>query len=256
MSKVHHRIGIAAGLSCIAATLLWSVSASAQVAMPTVTVSMSDAQGPEQVVPALKILGLLTILSLAPAILISVTAFTRVLIVLSFARQAIGAQNVPPTQVMTSLALMITAVIMAPVASRVNTEAYEPYVQKKMTELQAYEATRVVVSDFLLAQTRQDDLQLFYDLSKAELPNEPDDVSLHLLIPSFMISELRTGFEMGFLLFLPFVMVDLIVGSLLTAMGMVMLPPTMISTPLKILLFVLVDGWALITKSIVGSFSL
>jgi flagellar biosynthetic protein FliP len=145
---------------------------------------------------------------------------------------------------------------MAPVASRVNTEAYEPYVQKQMTELQAYEATRVVVSDFLLAQTRQDDLQLFYDLSKAELPNEPDDVSLHLLIPSFMISELRTGFEMGFLLFLPFVMVDLIVGSLLTAMGMVMLPPTMISTPLKILLFVLVDGWALITKSIVGSFSL
>lgn len=256
MSKVHHRIGVAAGLACVAAALLWSVSVSAQVPMPTVTVSMSDAQGPEQVVPALKILGLLTILSLAPAILISVTAFTRVLIVLSFARQAIGAQNVPPTQVMTSLALMITAVIMAPVASRVNTEAYEPYVQKKMTEGQAYDATRVVVSDFLLAQTRQDDLQLFYDLSKAELPNEPDDVSLHLLIPSFMISELRTGFEMGFLLFLPFVMVDLIVGSLLTAMGMVMLPPTMISTPLKILLFVLVDGWALITKSIVGSFSL
>ncbi len=237
--------------------LLLVATASAQsVPMPTVSVSLSDAQGPEQVVPALKILGLLTILSLAPALLISVTSFTRVIVVLSFARQAIGAQNVPPTQVVTSLALMMTAVVMAPVASKINETAYEPYAQKKIAEAEAFEATRVVLSDFLLSQTRQDDLQLFYDLSKAELPNEPDDVALHLLVPAFMISELRTGFEMGFLLFLPFVMVDLIVASLLTAMGMVMLPPTMISTPLKILLFVLVDGWALITKSIVGSFSL
>lgn len=244
-------------VASLAVGVLWASSASAQgIPMPTVSVSMADAQGPEQVVPALKILGLLTVLSLAPAILISVTSFTRVIIVLSFARQALGAQNVPPTQVVTSLALMMTAVVMAPIASKVNTVAYEPYMQKQIAEAQAFEETRVVISDFLLSQTRQDDLQLFYDLSKAELPNEPSDVALHLLIPAFMISELRTGFEMGFLLFLPFVMVDLIVASLLTAMGMVMLPPTMISTPLKILLFVLVDGWALITKSIVGSFSL
>lgn len=247
-------LALLGGVACLFS--LFASHASAQgLPMPTVTVSMGEAQGPEQVVPALKILGLLTILSLAPAILISVTSFTRVIIVLSFARQAIGAQNVPPTQVVTSLALMMTAVVMAPVASRVNTNAFEPYMEKKIAEGQAFEETRLVLSDFLLSQTRQDDLQLFYDLSKAELPNEPDDVSLHLLVPAFMISELRTGFEMGFLLFLPFVMVDLIVASLLTAMGMVMLPPTMISTPLKILLFVIVDGWALLTKSIIGSFS-
>jgi flagellar biosynthetic protein FliP len=184
------------------------------------------------------------------------TSFTRIVVVLSFARQALGTQSVPPTQVMVSLALLLTFVVMAPIGARVNEVAIVPYSEKKIDEVQAWDAARVPISEFLLAQTREDDLRLFYQMATAKLPSQPSEVSIHLLVPAFMISELRTGFEMGFLLFLPFVMVDLIVGSLLTAMGMVMLPPTMISTPLKILLFVLVDGWALITKSIVGSFSL
>lgn len=222
--------------------------------MPQLTLSLAEVQGPEQVVPALKILLLLTILSIAPAILISMTAFTRIVIVLSFLRQALGSQNVPPMQVIMALSLLLTGVVMAPVANRLDVEAFSPYSQKQLDEKQAFEKAATVAREFLVPQTREADLRLFYELNRTELPKTQDEVALHLLVPAFMISELRTAFEMGFLIFLPFVLIDLIVASILTAMGMVMLPPTMLATPLKLLLFVVVDGWSLMCRSLVASF--
>jgi len=222
--------------------------------VPQLTLNFAEAHGPEQVVPALKILLLLTILSIAPAILISMTAFTRIVIVLTFVRQALGAQNVPPTQVVMALSFLLTCVVMAPVAKRIDERAFEPYTQKQVDEVQAFDEAGSVMRDFLIPQTREADLRLFYDITKAPLPKTRADVALHLLVPAFMISELRTAFEMGFLVFLPFVLIDMVVASVLTAMGMVMLPPTMIALPLKLLLFVVVDGWSLLSRSLVGSF--
>jgi flagellar biosynthetic protein FliP len=222
--------------------------------MPQLTLSLADVQGPEQVVPALKILLMFTILSIAPAILISMTSFTRIVIVLSFLRQALGSQNVPPIQVIMALSLLLTGVVMTPVAQRLDVEAFEPYQQKELNEKQAFERAATVARDFLVPQTREADLRLFYDLNRTPLPKTQAEVGLHLLVPAFMISELRTAFEMGFLIFLPFVLIDLIVASILTAMGMVMLPPTMLATPLKLLLFVVVDGWSLLARSLVASF--
>jgi len=222
---------------------------------PSIALTVGAGSGPEQLVPTLKVLALLTVLTLAPAVLISMTSFTRIVVVLSFVRQAVGTQNVPPTQVMMSLSLLLTFVVMAPIGAKVNEVAIVPYSEKRMDEAAAWEAARVPISEFLLAQTREDDLKLFYEMSRTKLPSAPKDVAIHLLVPAFMISELRTGFEMGFLLFLPFALIDLVVASLLTAMGMMMLPPTTLSTPLKLLLFVAVDGWALLTRSLVASFS-
>jgi flagellar biosynthetic protein FliP len=241
------------GLTALAwlanAELVWAQTA------PSISVTVGAGSGPEQLVPSLKILALLTVLTLAPAVLISMTSFTRIVVVLSFVRQAVGTQNVPPTQVMLSLSLMLTFVVMAPIGVKLNELAIVPYTEKRIDEVAAWEAARGPISEFLLAQTREDDLKLFYDLTHAKLPTKPSDVGIHLLVPAFMISELRTGFEMGFLLFLPFALIDLVVASLLTAMGMMMLPPTTLSTPLKLLLFVAVDGWALLTRSLVASFS-
>jgi flagellar biosynthesis protein FliP len=223
--------------------------------MPQLTLSLAEATGPEQVVPALKILLLLTILSIAPAILISMTAFTRIVIVLSFLRQALGSQNVPPMQVIMALSLLLTGVVMAPVAHKIDVEAFSPYSEKQIDEKEAFARTSKVAREFLVPQTREADLRLFYELNRIELPKTQDEVALHLLVPAFMISELRTAFEMGFLIFLPFVLIDLIVASILTAMGMVMLPPTMLATPLKLLLFVVVDGWSLMCRSLIASFT-
>lgn len=221
----------------------------------SVTIGLPSVDEPSEMVPAIKILLLMTVLSLAPAILISMTSFTRIVIVLSFVRQAVGTQNVPPMQVILSLSLLLTAVVMAPIAHRIQTEALDPYESEQIDGDEAMNRGSAIMRGFLIRQTREDDLVLFYELSQTDRPADLDEVSLHLLVPAFMISELRTGFEMGFLLFLPFVLVDLITGSVLTSMGMVMLPPTMVSTPLKLLLFVLVDGWALITRSLVASFA-
>ncbi len=221
---------------------------------PQIAIRFAQEGGPQQVVPALKILAALTVLSLAPAILISVTSFTRIVVVLTFVRQALGTQNAPPMQVVLALSLLLTGVVMAPVGARIDREALSPYLEERIAEGEALDRTADIVRRFLLAQTRERDVLLFYELTGSERPGRPEEVSLHLLIPAFLISELRVGFEMGFLLFLPFVLVDLVVASILTAMGMVMLPPTMVSTPLKLLLFVAVDGWALLTRSLVASF--
>jgi flagellar biosynthetic protein FliP len=241
-------------LAALLASVLLSAHAHAQD-VPGVSITVGTGQGPEQLVPALKVLLMMTVLSLAPAIIISMTSFTRIVVVLSFMRQAVGSQNVPPTQVILALSLLLTVVVMTPVASEVHRNAIVPYTEKRIDEAAAWDAARVPVTDFLLRQTRPEDLKLFYDLSKTPPPASANDVQIHLAVPAFMISELRTGFEMGFLLFLPFALIDLIVASLLTSMGMMMLPPTTLSTPLKLLLFVAVDGWALITRSLVSSFT-
>jgi len=233
------------------APLVSNVSA----ASPQMTLTLGGIEGPKQVVPALKILLGLTLLTLAPAILVSMTSFTRTIVVLSFVKQALGTQNAPPSQVVVALSLLLTFVVMAPVAKRLDEQALAPYTAEQIDEAAAFEAARLVLSDFMLRQTREADLRLFHELAHVDAPARPQDVALHLLVPAFLISELRTGFEMGFLLFLPFVLIDIIVASILTSMGMVMLPPTMLSTPLKLLLFVSIDGWALLTRSIVASFS-
>jgi len=222
--------------------------------IPEITLSLPNPEGPEQMVPALKIMLLLTVLSVAPGILICMTSFTRIVVVLSFVRQALGTQNVPPMQVVLALSLLLTGVVMAPVGAELHEEALAPYMDEQIDEDTLYERGQAVITQWLLQQTRQDDLLLFYELSGTERPASADEVKMHLLVPAFMISELRTGFEMGFLLFLPFVLIDIIVAAILTSMGMVMLPPTMLSTPVKLLLFVLVDGWALLTNSLVTSF--
>ena len=243
----------ALGLLAAGALLARADAALAQ-ALPHVTVGLGEAEGPEQVVSTLKVLMLLTVLAVAPGILISMTSFTRIVVVLSFIRQAVGTQNVPPMQVVLALSLLLTGVVMAPVAQRLNEEVLDPYAEEELSDAEMWERTRGIVSGFLLPQTREEDLLLFYELSQTPRPADASEISLVLLVPAFMISELRTGFEMGFLLFLPFVLVDLVVASVLTSMGMVMLPPTMVSTPLKILLFVVADGWTLITRSLVTSF--
>jgi flagellar biosynthesis protein FliP len=247
---VKRLLPIAAGLACVLLPLV----ASAQ-SVPGLSINLTSAEGPEQVVPTIKILLMLTVLSLAPAILMTMTSFTRIVVVLSFVRQAVGTQNVPPQQVIVALSLLLTGVVMAPVGSRIAAEAMDPYTRHEIDETQAYTKTKAVISDFMLRQTRESDLSLMVELSQAERPAHPDDLSLHLLVPAFLLSELRTGFEMGFLLLLPFLLIDLVVASSLTSLGMVMVPPTMVSAPLKLLLFVVVDGWALLTRSLVLSFS-
>lgn len=244
---------VANGLAFFVA-IAWPMLVDAQPIAPEVTIRLPNAESPEQVMPALKVLMLLTVLSIAPAVLVSMTSFTRIVIVLSFVRQALGTQNAPPMQVVLSLALLLTAVVMAPVAMQLNTEALDPYVDKTISEEVMFERAGAIARTWLVEQTREADLSLIYRLSEQPSPDSLEDVALYLLVPAFMISELRTGFEMGFLLFLPFVLIDLITATLLTSMGMVMLPPTMVSTPLKLLLFVVVDGWALLTESLVASF--
>ncbi len=207
-----------------------------------------------QLAPPFKILALLTLLSLLPAILLTMTSFVRTVIVLSFLRQGIGAQQTPPTQVIVGLSIFITAFTMMPVARDVQTRALAPYTNGQMTEVQAFEAAIDPVRSFMLRQTRQTDLQLFYNATQAELPKSPEDVSLHVAIPAFVISELTTAFQMGVMVLLPFLVIDLAVASILMFMGMMMVSPMTLSLPVKLLLFVLADGWNLVVGSILQSY--
>lgn len=225
------------------------------VPLPRVELDLSQAASePQQVATAIKLVGLMTVLSIAPAILVCMTSFTRIVIVLSFVRQAIGSHSAPPNQVIVSLALLLTFFIMAPVGRQIEDEALTPYMDQQITETEAFERAKAPLRDFMLHQTREDDLRLFYDISGDDQPESSEDVPFHILVPAFMLSEIRTAFTMGFMLFLPFLVVDMAVASILMSMGMVMLPPAMISLPLKIMLFVLVDGWGLVVGSLARSF--
>ena len=202
----------------------------------------------------IQLLALLTILSLAPAILIMVTSFTRIVVVLSFLRSALGTQQTPPNMVIVSLALFLTGFVMAPTFERAYNDGLAPLIADQIDEEEAFSRTMAPVRDFMLAQVREQDLGLFLDLAKAEPVATPADTPLRSLIPAFMISELRRAFEIGFLIFLPFLIIDMVVASILMSMGMMMVPPVMISLPFKLIFFVVVDGWYLISGSLVQSF--
>lgn len=220
---------------------------------PSVTIDLGQS-GPKQTAVVIQILALLTVLSLAPALFIMVTSFTRIVIVLSFLRQALGTQQVPPNQVLISLALFLTMFVMAPVGQTVYGQAVEPLLAEKISYEEAWNKGIQPIRAFMLRQVRDKDLELFIDLGKIPKPETVDQVPLHVVIPAFILSELRVSFQIGFLIYIPFLIVDMVVASILMAMGMMMLPPVMISLPFKLILFVLADGWYLIVGSLVRSF--
>ena len=211
-------------------------------------------EGSPKLSMAIQILILLTLLSLAPALFIMVTCFIRVVVVLSFLRHALGIQQSPPNQVIISLALFLTLFIMTPVWNRINSEALQPYLNQTITQSEALDRVTIPVRKFMLKQVREKDLSLFVEIAKLPKPEDPSGIPTHVVIPAFMISELRTAFQIGFLIYLPFLIVDLVVASILMSVGMMMLPPIMISLPFKLILFVLSDGWYLIVGSLVKSF--
>ncbi|MGF7185984.1 flagellar biosynthetic protein FliP [Desulfitispora alkaliphila] len=235
--------------------LSWPTVADAQpLQLPTLNIGIEEADEPSETVLTLQILMLLTILSLAPAILIMMTSFTRIVVILSFVRNALATQQMPPNQVLIGLALFLTFFVMMPTWNEINTQAIQPYIAGEIDQTEALESGMEPLRTFMFAQTRDKDLALFINMNDGVPPSSYDDIPNHVLIPAFVISELKTAFQIGFLIFLPFLVIDMVVASTLMSMGMMMLPPMMISLPFKILLFVLVDGWHLIVRSIVLSF--
>lgn len=228
--------------------------ADSSAAPATLTLSVANTQGPESLDSAIRIVLLLTLVSLAPALLVTLTSFTRIMIVLGFLRQAMGTAQTPANQVIIGLSLFLTLVIMAPVTARINADALQPLLAGEISEQDALKAAESPLKHFMLDQTREKDLALFLELTNQEAPEGPDDLPMLVVVPSFVISELRTAFQMGFVLFIPFLIIDMVVASVLMSMGMMMLPPVLISLPFKILLFVLVDGWWLIVRSLVMAF--
>jgi flagellar biosynthetic protein FliP len=217
-------------------------------------IGIEQAQGPEDVAVVLEIIALVTILALAPAILILMTPFTRIIVVFHFLRQAIGTQSSPPNQVVVGLALFLTFFILKPVGQEIYRTSLNPYLESEIDYKEAFETAQVPIRRFLLINTREADIALFVKGAGVDKPNAREDVSLMLLIPAYVISELKTAFIIGFVLYVPFLVIDMVVASVLLAMGMMMLPPVMISLPFKLMLFVLVDGWNLLTGSLLKSF--
>ncbi len=220
-------------------------------AVDTTGVSINIGDTPD----SLKLLLSLTVLALAPSILIMMTGFTRIIIVLSCVRNAIGLQQTPPNQVLVGLALFLTLFLMNPVAEEINTQAYTPYTKGEITQQEAVGKAIAPLRTFMLKQTKNEDLNLFLSLSQSTRPQKVEEIAMQVLIPAFITSELKRAFIIGFLIYLPFLIIDMVVASTLMAMGMVMLPPVMISLPFKIMLFVLVDGWGLIVKTLILSFN-
>jgi flagellar biosynthetic protein FliP len=224
------------------------------VATPFFTIGLDNAAESMAPTVTLQIFLLMTVLSLAPAILIMVTSFTRIVIVLSLLRRALGTMQMPPNQVMIGLALFLTFFIMAPVWQKINLSALQPYLEKKITNQQALQNAASPLRDFMFKQTREKDLALFVDIAKLQRPNNIADIPIMVLIPSFIISEVKTAFQIGLLLYVPFLIIDMVVASVLLSMGMMMLPPIMVSLPFKLMLFVLADGWYLLVGSLVKGF--
>ena len=225
-----------------------------EISFPSMQLNLDGVDGPEQVSSVLQIVFLMTVLTIAPAMVIMMTSFTRLAVVLSLLRQAIGTQQSPPNQVIVGLALFLTFFIMQPVWDRIHKEAMVPYRNMEITGEEFLERSASPLKDFMLKQTSKKDLALFISLSGAGKPENVDDISLSTLIPAFVISELKTAFQIGFLLYIPFIILDMVVASILLSMGMMMLPPVMISLPFKLMLFVLADGWNVLVGSLVRSF--
>lgn len=209
---------------------------------------------PSDMATSIQIMLVLTIITLAPSILIMMTSFTRTIIVLSFVRTAMGTGNSPPNQVVVGLALFLTFFIMSPVITDIKTNAYDPYVAEQITQEEAFERAKSPIREFMLEQTYSKDLNLFLELGEREQPEVVEDISFDVLIPAFIISEVKRALQMGFFIYIPFIVIDMVVASTLMSMGMMMLPPSMISMPFKIMLFILVDGWDLVIKTLVTSF--
>jgi len=226
----------------------------AQPVLPNIQIGIGPTENPQQAASGIQILALITVLSLAPSILMMTTAFIRVVVVLSFTRNAMALQQSPPNQVLIGLALFITFFVMAPTWSQVNSEALTPFLAGEITPEEAFDRASTPVKEFMYRQTRPRDLRLFMKHGGVERPNNLDEIPLHTIIPAFIISELKTAFMMGFMLYIPFLVIDMIVASTLMSMGMLMLPPVMISMPFKILLFTMVDGWHLVVSSVLAGF--
>jgi flagellar biosynthetic protein FliP len=224
------------------------------LSLPSLSLSFANQQKPQELVSVLRIVIMLTVLSLAPSILILMTSFTRIVVVLSFLRQALGTQQMPPNQLIVGLSLFLTFFIMAPTFRVISATGVEPYLNEKIDQKVAYDRIEAPLRDFMFSQTREKDLELFLSMTRDSKPKNRTDVPSFVLVPAFVISELKTAFQIGFMLYLPFLVLDMVVASVLMAMGMMMLPPVVIALPFKLLLFIMVDGWELIIGSLVRSF--
>ena len=240
-------------LICAVGVLMMNCAEAAPI-IPSVNVEVGTADNPEQVASTLQVIGVLTLATIAPAILMMTTSFVRIVVIIGFLRNALATQNVPPNQVVVSLAIFLTFYIMAPYWSQANDNGLQPYLAGQISQEEAIDNVLEPMREFMFRQTRESDLALFVNLSDAERPESQEDVSTFVLIPAFMISELKTAFQIGFMLYVPFIVIDMIVATTLMSMGMMMLPPVMISLPFKILLFVMIDGWHLLIRSIIVSF--
>ena len=248
-------------LILVSGSVLWAAIAvgvpedASAIPIPTIQFGVEDIEEPDTLSTALQIMLLLTVLTLAPSILILMTSFSRFVIVLSFLRQAMGTQQTPPTQVLIGLALFLTFFVMSPVLTEINDKALQPYLNEEITQMKAFEIAQVPLKAFMLRQTREKDLALFVNMAEGEKPQTLDDVKMQSVVPAFVISELKTAFQIGFLIYIPFLILDMVVASILLSMGMMMLPPVLISLPFKLMLFVMVDGWHLTVGSLIKSFA-
>lgn len=238
----------------LAVLVMTMLPSAAAMTLPNINIGMQPANTPQDFTNGLQILIWLTILTLAPSILIMTTCFVRLVVVLSLTRQAIGASNLPPNQVLTSLALILTFFIMAPTFNEINEKALQPYMNNQITQQVALDRGIEPIRNFMFKQTHEKELALFVRMAKIEKPKTKADVPTYVLLPSFILSELKTAFTIGFVVYLPFLVIDIVVSSVLVSMGMMFLPPTMIALPFKLIMFVMVDGWYLIVKSLVESF--
>ncbi len=234
--------------------VLPSVAGAESIPLPTIQIGIGDADDPQDVSKTLQIVFLLTILTLAPSILMMMTSFTRIIIIFSFLRNAMHTQQMPSNQILVGMALFLTFYIMSPVWNEINDTALQPYLVEEISFQEALEKSAIPLRNFMLKQTREKDLALLVSLTTGKKPHSADDVSLITIIPAFIVSEVSTAFSAGFIIFIPFLVIDMVVACVLLSMGMMMLPPVMVSLPFKILLFVLVDGWALLIGSVVKSF--
>jgi len=250
MFKVNFKKILYVLFSCI----FLNATAHAAISMPSINIGLSNAQTPQEFSQGIQVLITLTILTLAPSIIMMTTSFIRIVIVLSLTRQAIGTTSLPPNQVLVGLALILTFFVMSPTLSKINETAYQPYMKNVITQQKAIDNAMVPIRDFMFKQTHEPELALFVKLAKLPKLKTRNDVPTYVLIPSFVLSELKTAFKIGFIIFLPFLVIDLVVASVLVSMGMMFLPPTTVAMPFKLIMFVMVDGWTLITQSLIEGF--
>jgi len=243
-------IRVLAFLAIVLMTVLMQPAHAEDLVIPGINLGVSTADDPGSVSTSLQIITLLTVLSLAPSILILMTCFTRIVVVLGFVRNALALQQMPPTQVLIGLALFMTLFVMYPTFTQINDQALQPYLAGTLSQTDALNAAAEPLKVFMAKQTREQDLRLFLEFRNTPMPNSVQEIPLSTLVPAYVISELKTAFQIGFMIFIPFLIIDMVVASVLMSMGMMMLPPVMISMPFKVLLFILVDGWYLVVKSL------